>query len=88
MAGSNGTRDTTGCSRLYRQFFAPLVDYVEDLRDRHPERDIVVIVPDLVVHRWYHRFLHNNRGTVLRGLLRMRGGARVVVVNTPFYVSD
>jgi amino acid transporter len=72
----------------YRQFFAPLVDYVIQLRDGHPDRDIVVIVPDLVVRRWYHAFLHNNRGAVLRGLLRLRGGARVVVVNTPFYLED
>ena len=72
----------------YRQFFAPLVDYVIQLRDGHPDRDIVVIVPDLVVRRWYHAFLHNNRGAVLRGLLRLRGGVRVVVVNTPFYLDD
>jgi amino acid transporter len=72
----------------YRQFFAPLVKYVEDLRDRHPDRDVIVIVPDLVVRHWYHRFLHNNRGTVLRALLRLRGGSRVVVVNTPFYIED
>ena len=72
----------------YRQFFAPLVRYVEQLRDRHPDRDLIVIVPDLVVRHWYHRFLHNNRGTVLRSLLRLRGGPRVVVVNTPFYLED
>ncbi len=72
----------------YRQFFAPLVEFVEQLRDRHPDRDIVVIVPDLVVRRWYHTFLHNNRGTLLRQLLRLRGGPRVVVVNTPFYLKE
>ncbi len=71
----------------YRQFFGPLVDYVEQLRDHHPDRDIVVIVPDLVVRHWYHAILHNNRGTLLRGLLRLRGGPRVVVVNTPFYLD-
>ena len=64
------------------------MDYVVQVRDRHPERDIVVIVPDLVVRRWYHALLHNNRGAVLRGLLRLRGGTRVVVVNTPFYLED
>jgi amino acid transporter len=42
----------------------------------------------LVVRRWYHRFLHNNRGALLRTLLRMRGGPRVIVVNTPFYLQD
>jgi amino acid transporter len=72
----------------YRQFFGPLVDYVEQLRDGHPDRDIVVIVPDLVVRRWYHALLHNNRGRILRGLLRLRGGPRVIVVNTPFYLDD
>ena len=72
----------------YRQFFAPLIEYVENLRDRNPDRDIVVIVPDLVVRRWYHAFLHNNRGTVLRSLLRLRGGPRVVVVNVPYYLRD
>jgi hypothetical protein len=72
----------------YRQFFAPLVDYVVHLRDRHPDRDVVVIVPDMVVRHWYHRFLHNNRGSLLRALLRLRGGSHVVVVNTPFYLQD
>jgi len=72
----------------YRQFFAPLIQYVEQIRDEHPERDIVVIVPDLVVRRWYHTFLHNNRGIMLKGLLRLRGGSRVIVVNAPFYLAE
>ena len=70
------------------QFFAPLIQYVEALRAEHPERDIVVIVPDLVVRHWYQAILHNNRGMVLKGILRLRGGPRVVVVNTPFYLAE
>jgi amino acid transporter len=72
----------------YRQFFAPLIDYVEHVRDAHPDRDVIVIVPDLVVRHWYHAILHNNRGMVLKGLLRLRGGPRVVVINTPFYLKE
>ncbi len=72
----------------FRQFFAPLIQYVEALRAEHPERDIVVIVPDLVVRHWYQAILHNNRGMVLKGILRLRGGPRVVVVNTPFYLAE
>jgi amino acid transporter len=72
----------------YRQFFGPLIDYVEELRDAHPNRDVIVIVPDLVVRRWYQALLHNNRGILLKGLLRLRGGPRVVVVNTPFYLAE
>jgi amino acid transporter len=72
----------------YRQLFAPLIEYVERLRDDNPDRDIVVIVPDLVVRRWYHAFLHNNRGAWLKALLRLRGGSRVVVVSAPFRLVD
>jgi amino acid transporter len=71
----------------YRQFFTPFVDYVERTRDENPERDIVVVVPDLVVSRWYHAVLHNNRGAMLRALLRLRGGPRVVVVNLPYHLG-
>jgi amino acid transporter len=72
----------------YRQFFAPLIGFVEQLRDEHPDREIIVIVPDLVVRHWYHALLHNNRGIILKGLLRLRGGPRVIVVNTPFYLTQ
>jgi hypothetical protein len=72
----------------YRQFFAPLIQQVEALRAEHPDRDIAVIVPDLVVRHWYQALLHNNRGMVLKGILRLRGGPRVVVINTPFYLAE
>ena len=36
-------------SSSYRQFFQPLFEFVIDLRDRNPTRDIVVVIPDLVV---------------------------------------
>jgi len=73
-------------SSTYRQFFKPLVDFVLQKRDEEPDRDIVVVIPDLVVTRWYQALLHNHRGAILRALLRVRGGPRVVVVNTPFHL--
>ncbi len=72
----------------YRQFFAPLLDWVDRARDANPQRVVVVVVPDLVVRHWYHAFLHNNRGTLLKALLRLRGGPRVLVMSTPFYLRD
>jgi amino acid transporter len=72
----------------FRQLFKPLVDFVIDLRDENPGRDIVVVIPDLVVARWYQGFFHNNRGAILRTLLRLRGGPRVIVLNTPFQLTD
>ena len=72
----------------FRQFFKPLIDFVLELRDKNPGRDIVVVIPDLVVAHWYQGFLHNNRGAILRTLLRLRGGPNVIVLNTPFHLSD
>jgi amino acid transporter len=72
----------------FRQFFKPLVDFVLGIRDENPACDIVVVVPDLVMPHWYHALLHNNRGAVLRALLRLRGGPRVIVVATPFHLHD
>jgi len=51
-------------------------------------RDIVVVIPDLIAFRWYHALLHNQRGTILRALLRLRGGPRVIVVSTPLQLRD
>lgn len=72
----------------YREFFKPLIDFVLELRDQNPDRDVVVVIPDLVVTHWYFGLLHNNRGAILRTLLRIRGGPRVVVVNTPFPLRE
>jgi amino acid transporter len=71
----------------YRRFFAPFVDFVIGLERAHPDRDIVVVIPDLVMNHWYEGLLHNNRGAFLRTLLRHRCSSRVVVVDTPFHLQ-
>jgi amino acid transporter len=72
----------------YREFFTPFVDYVNNLAIENPERDVVVVIPDLVMHHWYEGLLHNNRGAFLRTLIRMRCNDRVVIVTTPFHLHD
>jgi amino acid transporter len=71
-----------------RRFFSPFVDFVQLLERDNPDRDIVVVIPDLVMTHWYEHILHNNRGAFLRTLLRQRCGSRTVVVNTPFHLKD
>jgi amino acid transporter len=72
----------------YRRFFKPLVDYVLELERANPDRDVVVVIPDVILSHWYDGLLHNNRGAFLRSLLRARGGPRVVVVDVPFRIND
>ena len=71
----------------YRRFFSPFVDFVNGLERAHPDRDIVIVIPDLVLNHWYDGVLHNNRGAFLRALLRARCGSQVVVVNTSFHLQ-
>jgi amino acid transporter len=72
----------------YRRFYKPLVDYVLSLENDNPGRDVVVVIPDVILSHWYEGILHNNRGAFLRSLLRARGGPRVVVVDIPFRIND
>ena len=86
-AGIAAPKLITLCSDV-RLFFKPFVDFVVSLEEAHPDRDVVVVIPDLVMTHWYENILHNNRGAFLRMVLRTRCGARTIVVNTPFHLHD
>ena len=47
-----------------------------DLSAKNPDREIAVIVPELVEHKWYHYALHNQRAQGLKALL-LRGNQRI-----------
>jgi hypothetical protein len=72
----------------YRRVIKPLIGAVQQLADQHPGRTIAVIVPELIEPHWYQMWLHSQRATLLKIALLMRGGPRVVVANTPWYVRD
>ncbi len=71
----------------YREFFGPLLDYIQKLAARHPDRSIAVIVPELVERKWYH-FLVSHRATLLKGLLLLKGGPQIVIINAPWYLRE
>jgi hypothetical protein len=71
----------------YRRTLRPILDYVLHVRDHHPDRQIAVLIPELVASRWYHNFLHNHRAQGLKALLLFYGGQRVMVINVPWYLS-
>lgn len=72
----------------YREFFGPLLEHVRSVVAAHPRRYVAVVVPELVDARWYDVLLRNHRSTLLKGLLLLRGGPRVIVINTPWYLRD
>lgn len=71
----------------YRFVASPILKYVLDLEQQHPERRIAVVVPELVAARWYQYLLHNHRSTVLKAILLLQGNRRIVVINVPWYLN-
>jgi hypothetical protein len=71
----------------FREFFEPLLGYIQKLAAEHHDRQIAVIVPELVERRWFH-FLIPHRATLLKALLLLRGGPQILIVNTPWYRSE
>ena len=72
----------------YRFVVAPLIDYVMKVEAENPHRQIAVMVPELIVRRWWQNFLHNHRAQILKLLLRVKGSRRVLVVNVPWFLDQ
>jgi amino acid transporter len=70
----------------YRFVIAPLVDYILKLERDNPDRQIAVLVPELVVKHWWQTPLHNQRAQLLKLLLLVRGNQRIMVINIPWYL--
>ena len=71
----------------YRFIVAPVVDYVLELQKKNPERQIAVLLPELVERHWYQYFLHNQRPAMLKAWLYVRGNQNTVVINVPWYFN-
>ena len=70
----------------YRFVLMPLVEYILQLEKQYPDRQITVLVPELVVKHWWQTPLHNQRAEFLTLLLPMRGNQRISVINIPWYL--
>jgi amino acid transporter len=71
----------------YRFIVIPVVQFVLDLSKKHPDRSIVVVIPELVEDRWYEYFLHNQRGRLLEWMLLARGNESIFTVSAPWYIG-
>jgi len=71
----------------YRFVIIPIAQFVLDLSQSHPDRTIIVVIPELVEERWYEYFLHNQRGRLLEWVLLARGNERIFTVSAPWYIG-
>jgi amino acid transporter len=72
----------------YRFVVVPIVQFVLELSAKHPDRRIVVVIPELVEDRWYEYFLHNQRARLLEWTLLVRGNQRIFTVSSPYYIAE
>jgi amino acid transporter len=72
----------------YRFVIVPLVQYILALSEKHPERRIVIVIPELVEDHWYEYFLHNQRGRLLEWALLVRGNERIFTVSSPYHIPE
>ena len=71
----------------YRLVITPVVDYVLMLQVENPDRQIVLIFPELIELHLYHYFLQSNRGELLKGLMLLRGNQNIAIINLPWYLT-
>src|SRR5712671_2924571 len=72
----------------YRFIIVPIVQYILELAEKHADRKIVVVIPELVECRWYEYFLHNQRARLLEWTLLVRGNQRIYTASAPYYISE
>jgi amino acid transporter len=71
----------------YRYVSSPIVGYILELQKKDPDRQMAVLIPEVVERHWYYYFLHNQRAAVLKTLLYVRGSQKIAVVNVPWYIE-
>ncbi len=70
----------------YRFIVKPIVDYAMQLQIAHPDRNITMLIPELVESHWWHYLLHNNRPEAIRALLLFNGNQRITVASIPYHL--
>ena len=72
----------------YRFIIIPIIQFILDLSKKHPDRSVIVVIPELVEDKWYEYFLHNQCGRLLQWTLLVQGNERIFTVSAPWYVGE
>ncbi|SDY96302.1 amino acid/polyamine/organocation transporter, APC superfamily [Micromonospora pattaloongensis] len=70
----------------YRDITGPVLDYVADLRRRHPRDLVVIYLPEYVVGHWWEHLLHNQSALRLKARLLFQRG--VMVTSVPWQLTS
>jgi hypothetical protein len=66
----------------YRQIARPIHSWVRELLEKQPKTFVTIVIPEFVVRKWWHRFLHNQTALTLKGMFLFEPS--VVVSAVPY----
>jgi amino acid transporter len=69
----------------YRGLSRPILDYLDTLDRQYPDDVLTVIIPEVVVHRWWEQLLHNQTALILKSRLLFR--PNTVVISIPAQIE-
>jgi hypothetical protein len=69
----------------YRRILEPILDELNRMQEREPERTYSIVVPEFVSEHWWGNLLHNQ--TALRLKAMLLGRPNVVVISVPYHLE-
>jgi amino acid transporter len=69
----------------YRELSRPILRFLDEIDARWDNDIVTVLIPEVVVSRWWEQLLHNQSALVLKGRLLFRKG--VVVTSVPYHLD-
>ena len=69
----------------YRELSRPILRFLDEIDTRWQNDVVTVLIPEVVVSRWWEQLLHNQTALFLKGRLLFRKG--VVVTSVPYHLD-
>jgi hypothetical protein len=77
--------DLEVCSSPFRGITKPILAFIDGLDRQRPDDVITVIIPEVVVHRWWEQLLHNQTALILKSRLLFR--PNTIVISIPAQIE-
>jgi hypothetical protein len=68
----------------YRSVIRPFLAYLDDIHERNKDEQLMVILPEFVVHHWWEQLLHNQTALRLKAVLLNKSG--IIVTSVPYHL--
>ncbi len=69
----------------YRSFLAPLLDYIETVREENPGGWVTVALAEVLPARWWENLLHNQHALLIKAAVLFK--FRVIVTDVPYHLG-